>query len=122
MRLSEIDAEQRKRLLADPDNFPLRVAFLGKVGILTFEEVSFLLRSGVDPDFDRGQVEQVLGEPVRPALEVGAEAEITTPRVVEAVVPPPPRRETYRLPSGTIALLAGAAGVLLRLVRRLLRL
>ncbi len=65
MRLSEIDVEQRKRLLEDPGNFPLRVAFLGKVGILTFEEVSFLLRNGVDPDFEEAQLERVLGEPVR---------------------------------------------------------
>ncbi|MHB0867920.1 MAG: hypothetical protein ACYC66_05775 [Chloroflexota bacterium] len=68
MRLSEIDVEQRKRLMEDPGNFPLRVAFLGKMGILSHEEVSFLQQNGVDPDFDEGQLEEVLGETVRPAL------------------------------------------------------
>ncbi len=62
MKYSEMNPAQRKLLLEDEESYPLRVSFLGKVGILTLEQVTFLREHQVDFDVDDHQAAAVLGE------------------------------------------------------------
>jgi len=61
MKYSRMSLEQRKLLLEDPESYPLRVTFLGKTGIITEEQVAFLLENHVDFDVDDRQAAEVLG-------------------------------------------------------------
>lgn len=61
MLYSRMSPEQIKKLLDDPESYPLRVEFLGKVGLLTYEELLFLRRHEVDFDVDDRQASAVLG-------------------------------------------------------------
>ena len=60
MRFSELSPEERGVLLQEADNFPLRVTFLGKIGLLTREELDLLQAHGVDFDVDDHQVAEIL--------------------------------------------------------------
>ncbi len=62
MLYSQMSREERKIVLDDPRNYPMRVSFLNKVGILCQEEVAFLRENQVDFDVDDSQVAEVLGE------------------------------------------------------------
>jgi hypothetical protein len=65
MRYSQMSPEERREVLDVPANYPLRVTFLGKVGLLTFDQVAFLRRHGVDFAVDESQVERLLGRKPR---------------------------------------------------------
>lgn len=52
--------EQRQQILDEPDNYPLRVTFLGKTGLLTFEEAAFLRENAIDFEVDSSQIEEIL--------------------------------------------------------------
>ncbi len=97
MRYSQMSEEQRHFYLDGIENYPLRVAFLGKRGILTLEEVSFLRGKNVDFDVDDQQIEEMEAE----TIEKGE-------------APPPPRGTALRLLSIIVALLL----LLWRTVRR----
>lgn len=60
MRYSEMTEPRRRRLLADPDNYPLRVKFLGKVGLLSPNAIDLLIARGVDFEVDDGQAGEIL--------------------------------------------------------------
>ena len=62
MKHSEMSLLQRKLLLENEESYPLRVAFLGKVGILTRGQVDFLQQHQIDFDVDDRQAAAVLGE------------------------------------------------------------
>lgn len=62
MRYSEMGLRQRQWLLANPENYPLRIDFLGKTGLLGFEAVALLVRHGVDFDVDDDQITKLLSE------------------------------------------------------------
>ncbi len=62
MKHSEMSPVQRKLLLEDEESYPLRVTFLGKVGLLTMEQVTFLREHQIDFDVDDRQAAAVLGE------------------------------------------------------------
>ncbi len=83
MLYSQMSPEQRKILMDDPESYPLRIAFLGKVGILTQEEVAFLRENGVDFDVGDGQAAEALGE--GPVLAAAARRE-TRPTAWEIVL------------------------------------
>lgn len=74
MRYSQLSLELRL-LLEDPENYPLLVTFLGKRGLLTFEEIAFLRRNGVDFDIDDHQVATLLEEQKRPRAVTPLEGE-----------------------------------------------
>ena len=63
MRYSQMSQAQRARL-EQPESFPVRAHFLGKVGTLSFEEVRCLREKGVD--FEVPYLEEE-----RPATEFG---------------------------------------------------
>ncbi len=62
MRYSDMTADQRRVLLDDPERYPLRVIFLGKAAILSYEELAFLRQRGVDFEIDRKQAEEAFLE------------------------------------------------------------
>ncbi len=62
MKYSEMSPVQRKLLLEDEESYPLQVTFLGKVGILTMDQVTFLTEHQIDFDVDDRQAAAVLGE------------------------------------------------------------
>ena len=102
MLYSQMSPEQRQALLDNPENYPLHVRFLGKVGIVDYEQVKFLRVNGVDFDVDDRQAAEVLGDaPVREAA-AGRAAQVS---LLDAV------------------LLVGAAGMAATssLIRRILR-
>lgn len=134
MKLSKMSAHERMRLLEDEESYPLRVRFLGKVGLLSREEVAFLVNNGVDLELDDRQVREQLGEPgglaapvaeeaPRPEGPYGVETSAETSRTVPAEVSAP-STESSREDARTGCVVAGAAALLtvLRLIRRLLRL
>jgi len=62
VRYSQMSDEQRQQLLDNPEHYPLRVSFLGKVGLLSFEEVELLRQHDVDFDVADRQVAAILEE------------------------------------------------------------
>lgn len=62
MRYSEMSDELRVQLLDDPDNYPFRVRFLGKEGLLSMEELLFLRDNEVDFDISDAQIEEISAE------------------------------------------------------------
>ncbi len=54
--------EQRHFFLDNPENYPVRVAFLGKRGLLTSQELRFLRGKGVDFDVDDHQIAEMEAE------------------------------------------------------------
>lgn len=50
---------QRQEILGEKENFPLRATFLGKTGLLSFDEVDFLRQNGVDFDLDDRQLAEI---------------------------------------------------------------
>ncbi len=69
MKYSHMTAEQKRLLLGNPQNYPWRVTFLGKAGILSYEEIDFLQQQGVDFDLDDRQAEEIL-------LAIGANGDL----------------------------------------------
>jgi hypothetical protein len=139
MLYSCMSPEQRKILLDNPESYPMRVCFLGKVGIMTREEMAFLLENGIDFDVDDRAAAEVLGpDAVRAAhLQASRMAQESASRTIgasqsstrqsRAALPPQPespmRREGHRIGSGCLLLLLNAAitvasVVLRRLTRR----
>ncbi|MHB1414519.1 MAG: hypothetical protein ACYC1C_04635 [Chloroflexota bacterium] len=62
MRYSEMSDKLRVQLLDDPENYPFRVSFLGKEGLLTMEELLFLRDNEVDFDISDNQIEAIMAE------------------------------------------------------------
>ncbi len=124
MKYSEMNRAQRK-LLEDEESYPLRVTFLGKVGILTLEQVIFLREHQVDLDVDDRQAAALLGEPaVEQALAQRAVHRMVEDlqETAETALPPARRRQLQQLGGEAIGGVAGVLGAALRLIRRLLRL
>lgn len=116
MKYSQMTPEQRKELLDNPENYPLRVAFLGKVALLTLPEVAFLQRNGVDFDVDDRQVAEILGE------QAGAGEAPSPGETIEGAIPPA-ERPRHRLPwLGFLTALVGILAAGLRALGRFLRL
>jgi len=65
MRVVDMSAEQRRLFIEPEANYPLRVTFLGKGGLLSRETFAFLERSGVDLELDDDQAKELLDELVR---------------------------------------------------------
>jgi hypothetical protein len=62
MLYSQLSPEQQRRILDDPAHYPLHVSFLGKAALLSFQEVAFLRRQGIDFEVHDEQVEELLEE------------------------------------------------------------
>ncbi|MHB1417590.1 MAG: hypothetical protein ACYC1C_20270 [Chloroflexota bacterium] len=60
MLYSEMSAQQRELLLDNLDNYPLRVSFLGKSGLLSAEGVALLRKNNVDFDLDDRQARNII--------------------------------------------------------------
>lgn len=60
MLYSEMSAQQRELLLDNLDNYPLRVSFLGKSGLLSAEGVELLRKHDVDFDLDDRQARSIM--------------------------------------------------------------
>ncbi|MCL4464880.1 MAG: hypothetical protein M1401_01245 [Chloroflexi bacterium] len=91
MLYSQMSPAQRQALFDQPENYPFRVSFLGKVGILSQAELDLLRQNGVDFDVDDSQAAEVLGagpvavaaaarEPVATAALIGGAAAWTALR------------------------------------------
>jgi hypothetical protein len=91
MLYSQMSPAQRQTVFDRPENYPFRVSFLGKVGILSPAAVDLLRQSGVDFDVDDAQAATLLGagtvalaaaarEPVATAALVGGVAAWTVLR------------------------------------------
>lgn len=88
MRYSQMSDEQRRQLLGEPANYPLRVSFLGKRGLLMPGDVELLRRHEVDFDVDDDQIEEILAK----MTERGE-------------VPAPPRGHLLRILAAILAVL-----------------
>ncbi|MHB1134018.1 MAG: hypothetical protein ACYC4L_16750 [Chloroflexota bacterium] len=108
MRYSEMAPWQRERLLADPANYPLKVTFLGKVGLLNAETIDLLRANGVDFVLDDAQTRQLLaGEPTTTGTAVDPAA---PPLAALEGLPAPARpRRRPPLPSWLLGTALGAA-------------
>lgn len=62
MRYSEMTTDMRSAVFPNPDNYPLRVTFLGKIGLLGSEGVALLLNNGVDFEVDDSQLADILAK------------------------------------------------------------
>ena len=101
MRYTQMSPTQRQQLLENPDNYPLRVSFLGKSGLLTYEEVGFLREHAVDFDVDQSQLAELAAELRSEGVEVSA-------------APGTPQHHPLRWPLALVALVLGALGLLRR--------
>lgn len=88
MRYSQMSDEQRQQLLDEPANYPLKVSFLGKRGLLMPGEVELLRRHEVDFDLDDDQI-----------------SEITADLIERGEVPAPRRSRVLRAISAPLAAL-----------------
>ena len=113
MRYSEMRDEWRHQLLDDPEIYPLRVTFLGKTGILTMEQVSFMRKNGVDFNVDDDQLLEILEE----RRSYGAWNGEIDENVLSGLHRTSPQRSTL---FSTAAVAGGFLG-LLRLIRRIFR-
>lgn len=59
MRYSEMSEVQRRQILDNHENYPLGVRFLNKAGLLTYEELDFLRRNGVDFEVSQRDVNRI---------------------------------------------------------------
>lgn len=105
MRYSQMNDEARKLLLDDPEYYPWRVRFLGKGGILSYEEIALLRQEGVDFDIDDEQASVAL-------QELAEEGKIDLP--TGSVLPHGPQAAAVWY----VAAGAAVVSVLLRLLRR----
>lgn len=64
MRYSDMSEEQRRVLLEDPANYPLRVRFMGKRGLLMPDAIVLLRQNEIDFEVDDVQIENILAERV----------------------------------------------------------
>lgn len=129
MLYSCMSPEQRKTLLDDRENYPMRVRFLGKVGIMTQEELAFLRENEIDFDVDDRGAAAVLGpDAVRAAQPQAARvAREGTTRGAGVVHGAPPgqqeslvRREARWIGSGCLLLfLRVAVSIASAILRRL---
>jgi len=60
MKYSEMSPVQCQLILEDESSYPLRVRFLGKVGILTRDQVEFLTKNQIDLEVDDHQAAAIL--------------------------------------------------------------
>ncbi len=105
MRYSQMSDQARKMLLDDPEYYPWRVRFLGKGGILCYEEIAFLRQEGVDFDIDDQQASAAL-------RELAEEGKIDLP--ASSIQPHGPKAATVWY----VAAGAAVVSVLMRLLRR----
>lgn len=106
MRYSQMNDEARKLLLDNPDEYhSWKVSFLGKTGILSYEEIAFLRQEGVDFDIDDEQASVALGE-------LAEEGKIDLP--ASNIQPHGPEAATVWY----VAAGAAVVSVLMRLLRR----
>lgn len=97
MLYSRMNSDKRKQIVEQSENYPLRVSFLGKTGLLSPGEVAFLRSRGVEFDVDDSQVQDILlelaeQEETDRKVEIGSgEREITTVSENQVMVEPPGR-------------------------------
>jgi len=60
MRYSEMNPSERERILGNPDNYPLKVTFLGNTSLLNFAAIDLPRSQGVDFDVDDEQARRLL--------------------------------------------------------------
>lgn len=63
MRYSKMSQAQRRIVVDNTDNYPLKVIFRGKSGILSPHEIAFLIENGVDFAVDSAQFKSILANP-----------------------------------------------------------
>ncbi len=122
MYYSQMTLRQRQELFEDPRHYPLRVTFLGKTGLLSFEAVSLMVSHEVDFAVDDGQFEETMATMATmakettmddyPAGSIQSPPEDSRRRLLglEAIPPASPHRSAD-LWTGAIALLAVLAAV-----------
>lgn len=60
MLYSEMSEAQRQLLFDNPENYPLRVRFLRKSGLVTADVIVLLRREGIDFEVDDAQIEEIM--------------------------------------------------------------
>jgi hypothetical protein len=62
MRYSEMTDEQRALLIDNPANYPLKIRFLGKTGIVSPPVVELLRANGIDFELDPQQIAELIAD------------------------------------------------------------
>ena len=109
MRYSQMSPEQRALLFDRSENYPLRIHFLGKTGLLSAEAVALLRQHGVEFEVDDKQVEAIF------AHEVGIEEPGEQPQAIPYEVPglgPVPAAYPTEIPAPPLRLIAGLVALL----------
>ena len=125
MKYSQMTAAQRKVLLEDEDNYPMYVTFLNKIGLVTHQQVAFLIEHGVDFDVDDRLAEALFGEAavLAAAIEERTSREEVV-RVYETIneeMTPERRAHLHQIALDLLSLFVRAGTATIRLILRVIR-
>ncbi|MCL5025935.1 MAG: hypothetical protein M1531_05510 [Chloroflexi bacterium] len=109
MRYSQMTLQQRQQLLEDPQNYPLRVDFFGKTGLLSVEGVALLICHGVDFSLDDAQANGILLRETSMAAPTSISEEEPYHLAGMSILPPPSPRDVADLWTGVMMITAAIA-------------